>query len=313
MTPPSGPQRGRSGAVPSALSSRAGGLCLLLALAAVAMVALLRAEQAVVQQSRLQRLQQVRAQAGCAPWAPRGSSDPIPNLDSGPPRVPQQGHRRSEVVRGGAGSGTDSASGCAHLTPQTFSDDDDDPAVPLAGRAGSSGSGSAGGSGSGSAEGSGRGSAEGSTDSTAAGSDHWGRAANRPLGSAAAASMAVADASTKDDGRGTGHGNTNGSSVGEGILGKQVSKDDELGVQVPVHWFAPFLDHSSFGGEAAGLVLGGLLRGGVVRADQLHIGLLQVRACVRRETYAEAVDVRALVKERKRARMWPGAGWAWGG
>jgi hypothetical protein len=42
-----------------------------------------------------------------------------------------------------------------------------------------------------------------------------------------------------------------------------------------VHWYAPFLDHNSFGVEAQSLVLG-LVRHGLVEANQIHISLLQL-------------------------------------
>lgn len=46
-------------------------------------------------------------------------------------------------------------------------------------------------------------------------------------------------------------------------------------VDADVWWFAPFLDHSSFGVEAAGYVLS-LLREQLIPNHMLHIGLLQV-------------------------------------
>ncbi|KAG2443608.1 hypothetical protein HXX76_001959 [Chlamydomonas incerta] len=76
---------------------------------------------------------------------------------------------------------------------------------------------------------------------------------------------------------GPGGAGQQGNASEAGLAGAGVSGDRGVDVGVDVHWFAPFLDHSSFGGEAAGLVLGGLLRGGVVRPGQLHIGLLQDR------------------------------------
>ncbi|GLC73421.1 hypothetical protein PLESTF_001373600 [Pleodorina starrii] len=45
-------------------------------------------------------------------------------------------------------------------------------------------------------------------------------------------------------------------------------------IDAAVWWFAPFLDHSSFGAEASGYVLS-LLRQGLVAGGRLHIGLLQ--------------------------------------
>ncbi|KXZ47296.1 hypothetical protein GPECTOR_36g22 [Gonium pectorale] len=57
-------------------------------------------------------------------------------------------------------------------------------------------------------------------------------------------------------------------------LGARTALREVQPVNASVWWFAPFLDFSSFGVEATGMVQA-LLRHGVIPAAQLHIGLLQ--------------------------------------